>query len=678
MRVPSSLTEARLMSTLDAKTRQLLEKDSANPNAEKASFTSSVGPSSSSNPRAVAANPRAALKETIAAQKRAALALKRAPDRPNSAMADISPMRQNGTMTGRGPSTSSTSSSSTSSRSQNSSAASHSSSKPPAALPSSVSQNSLMSGPIRRPKRPEISRPATADPYANRRLLQTETPPTRSPVNSPSKSGSKSGASTAKGHVKHSSMTSVRSGTAESGKSSKIASPRTSPAKARPRTAHSADVSFTSDSGQQNAAVTSSPSKEENFTIVLPHGFGAPQTQKVLDPQRQRFEHERPSSKHATLPSMAEEDNMNLAADDNANSSTRSPQFKANIDNAIVNGKGTTAEDAVQDGMTVYEDPAEPITDGTIESREQKVVLEEVSPNEQPSLDSNDATPSLEPAFEYEQRSTSPGKRATPKTKEGQPQDRTEILKNRRLLSSGIERLRAKTLDPHGFHRLQELVKNSSKDPEVRLASLLRSLSEYVEISPEALKVNASKAASLKAQALTTMRSIIVLHKRDEDTRSELAHALCSTLRCRKTTDPKASLVTDLEKTAFEVIKYAGGRSEECIHATTGILTQEATGHGGMTTMALNILAKLLAAMQARGTRPNKQQRDMLGRLAVKYLDDTSSDIRKADTDLCLELHASYEPGGKEEFWESLRGAREAQLNLVAYYLARRGVSPET
>lgn len=333
------------------------------------------------------------------------------------------------------------------------------------------------------------------------------------------------------------------------------------------------------------------------------------------------------------------------------------------------------------DEVMVYEDPSDTPNNGTNGATVDKSVLEELPINEHSHDLSNGGTYEGEDPRSNDGRSISPSKRGSAKTTEEPIQDRAEVLKNRRLLSSGVERLRARTLDSHGFRRLQELVKNSSRDPEVRLAGLLRSLADYAEAPNETLKVNASKAASLKSQALTTIRAIIVAHRRDEEARSELVATLCSILRSRAMTDGAAHLVSDLEKTAFEIVKYAGNRSGACIDAVTSLLAHDqdadAQGHCGKTTMALSMLAKLLATMQARNIETSKQQREGLGRLAVKYLDDTSSDIRKADTDLCLELHAAHGKEGKEEFWGSLHGAREAQLNLVAYYLARRGEAQE-
>ncbi|KAI2790963.1 Protein stu1 [Penicillium oxalicum] len=117
-----------ISSTLDAKSRTLLEKDSSNPNATK----------SASTPTKVSAGPaasRSALKEAIAARKRAL-----PPSRPESA--------------------------------QSAFVDSDALSRPSARTMHTVAPlSSLSSAPMRpamKPRRPEISRPATADPYARR------------------------------------------------------------------------------------------------------------------------------------------------------------------------------------------------------------------------------------------------------------------------------------------------------------------------------------------------------------------------------------------------------------------------------------------------------------------------------------------------------------------------------
>lgn len=133
-----------IMGTLDAKSRTLLEKDSSNPNTTTVTSTptkTASGPGAS----------RSALKEAIAARKRAM-----PPSRPESAQSafiDAEPAPRPSTRT----------------------------------VPTGAPLSSLSSAPMRpamKPRRPEISRPATADPYARRpdsRAAQSVSKPVSSP-----------------------------------------------------------------------------------------------------------------------------------------------------------------------------------------------------------------------------------------------------------------------------------------------------------------------------------------------------------------------------------------------------------------------------------------------------------------------------------------------------------------
>ena len=136
------------MSALDAKSRALLEKDPTNPNVDQSS-SKAHGPSkkglSSSTSSAMAS--RSALKEAIAAQKKARLSPKKpVPARPESAQSAFSDVKT-----------------------------SESTSKPASTavrtVPTGSHISSLSSAPMRpamKPRRPELARPATADPYARR------------------------------------------------------------------------------------------------------------------------------------------------------------------------------------------------------------------------------------------------------------------------------------------------------------------------------------------------------------------------------------------------------------------------------------------------------------------------------------------------------------------------------
>ena len=151
------------MSSLDANTKRSLEKHLANPVATK--LQQSIGPAATSKPlfsrsvtAAAAAPGRQSLKETIAARKReaaAAAASKGPPTRPGSAQSLFSP----GAKSSQAGMSSMTTTTKTSS-----------------GLASAPMR------PARGPRRPELRRPATAEPFASRRLAKAGSPATAVPA----------------------------------------------------------------------------------------------------------------------------------------------------------------------------------------------------------------------------------------------------------------------------------------------------------------------------------------------------------------------------------------------------------------------------------------------------------------------------------------------------------------
>ncbi|KAJ5332424.1 HEAT type 2 [Penicillium brevicompactum] len=143
--------------TLDAKSRNLLEKDSSNPNA--------VLKSSSALPAKSPAKSRSALQEAIAARKKAQM-----PSRPESAQPAFSEAKTPAPAP-----------------------------KATRTVPTGAPLSSLSSAPMRpgmKPRRAELSRPATADPYARRPESRTQT--TREATTSPRAVRSKTSTPTSK------------------------------------------------------------------------------------------------------------------------------------------------------------------------------------------------------------------------------------------------------------------------------------------------------------------------------------------------------------------------------------------------------------------------------------------------------------------------------------------------
>ena len=90
-------------------------------------------------------------------------------------------------------------------------------------------------------------------------------------------------------------------------------------------------------------------------------------------------------------------------------------------------------------------------------------------------------------------------------------------------------------------------------------------------------------------------------------------------------------------------------------------------------TMALSTMASLLSAASSRKIMLSQAETKRLGSLAVRLQQDSDPEIRRADLEFCLALHERLGGENGEGFWRAVEGARESSLNLITYYLARRG-----
>lgn len=640
-----------IMDGLEPKYKQLLENHSSNPNAASASFTRSVGPTTG-NPRVAGAG-RQSLREQIAAQRQAAA--KQLPERPNSAMAELSPVKYSKPML---PAVRIASGLSTVSRPTATAAAARPAKSQ--ASTSSAAQGSLMSAPMRRPRRPDVGRPATADPYATRNRAQTPTSvATHSPVDSPVRPLSKGSVSSiGSAHVKANSTSSIRSPAARSPQF-QARSPQISPQ--RMRGEHT--TSSLSQVNNRRSITPTSPPNVRRSMLPSPSGKHVSRL-PYLSPPRVRAEEAKLDYSQDLAAEPPEDDNFTLVL---PNKSGGRSQTESNA-----------AEMARDEDVTVYEDPeaealAEKAEQAPTESDKQ--VLEELPLNERTEA-LNGSVEVLPTPSGDDERPVSPSKKGA---SVGSPLDKSETLKNRRLVISGTERIRARTLDPHGFRRLQELVKNSVGDPAIHLSELLAALVDFVEAPNESIKAGTSKAPSLRSQALSTMRAIVVLHRRDEAVRRGYARALCATIRAKSFTESTSHVSAELDKTGEEVIAHAHEQADSCtdavLHLAESQISPDVAGRRRAVTAAFGVLSKLLVLAQARKDEISAAQLQRMGKVAVRYLDDTDADVRKADIEFCLALQMVHGDSKREleSFWKTLHGAREQQLNLIAYYIARRG-----
>lgn len=546
-------------------------------------------------------------------------------------------------------------------------------------------------------------------------MLRAETPPPL-PPGSPRNNAdvpvpTTSNSSIAKSNAKVVPTTSLLLKAANSGQSSRSGSPKTSPVKAPPNVSHSANTgSATFPFATLNNGNVSQTFREENLTMIIPEGKLSPRPPSTQS--RARSEHKRPGTGNSSLLSMAEEDNFTMVMPQKALLYEAREPSEAQI--GVSTGRSTAAsrsrqnedpqsyvivvdspddsenfpavnrvksERRPENTVLVYEDPEPEHIIMPMPEEPGKFVLEELPLNEPTpaAYQKNHVVIFQEPKENTEERPDSPSKKALHSSADVALPDRAEVLKTRRLLASGIERIRNRTLDAHGFRRLQELVKNSTHGSFVGFTDLLLALTDCLQAPDDTVKVGTFKAQNLKTQVLATIRNVLVLHRRDESIRAAYACTLCAAISAKRMYDTSSHVAIDLENTANEIIRLAGEQSQVCLDQVMSLVAcdydLDEVGHRRVIAMALGVLTKLLLTVSANGVTLGAAQKQRLGKMAVGVLDDVDPDVRRAGTLFCLELYGAFKEDGDEKFWNVLRGAADAQLNLVAYYLARNAMA---
>ncbi|KAF2861617.1 ARM repeat-containing protein [Piedraia hortae CBS 480.64] len=652
----------KLINSLDSPAKTALQKHPGNPNAGLHKSLPTTGATGLRS-----ATSRQAMRDMIAEQRKAK-AHGRVPDRPNSAMAQLSPAKPRSYSTvnhaPRAPS-----------HLHPDRVTSNVSAGAPDNRASSTSKRSaLMSGPARRPRRPEIARPQTADPYASRRMLRPATPANGSPGGDsprPSKT-SASGLSATKG------STGVRQGASPR----HTASPRGSPRRRSPMPGLSRSVTDHVQTSRPTSKGSNAPRSddasminEDDLTMVIPSsknglGIKRPGLQQAMSAD---------SSLHA--PSDDDGFTMVMPTMTSHQPRTQSPlatrtPLKAMFDQARdkldrnspmqrhgmpeVASEPQSAVTTQAEEIPIYEDPF--VTGaGTAPMNGDRKVLGEIKVNENARV----ASP-INNGDSSESAGTSP---QPLNGVEPSPQERADLHRSKKLLSSGIERIRNKSLDVHGFRRVQDLAKSKQDiwDGGKRYDELMTVLLDYLQTF-DTIIPTPPKATSLKTQAMILMRTLLTRQRKHAT--AWQAKALVTVFACQNsTTISNGYFATDVEKTADEIVRTS--QPEVCIDATLDFLGQD-QGDGAVA-MALYTLRRLVETTKARSSSVELETsvRTRLTSTAAANLCHADAEVRKADVELASELFELF--AEKNEFWDAFKGTDEGRLGLLTYYIAKRG-----
>ncbi|GKZ23673.1 suppressor of tub2 mutation [Aspergillus brasiliensis] len=282
---------------------------------------------------------------------------------------------------------------------------------------------------------------------------------------------------------------------------------------------------------------------------------------------------------------------------------------------------------------------------------------------------SNDTATHRCPKFEAAQKRFEERRRSiSPRSK--------DPLKARQTLEKGIPRIHSKSMDIHGYHKLQGLIEFHDRlfDKEEQYSELLDALLGELERAPDEKQQYTGRPLDPKAQVLITVRYTFRHMKRLVDnggstmTLGEYASRIIkSIIRARKNYDTTCYMAIVLKEAAEEMVSAA--EFEDIVNAVVDVVSvEEASLNDRAILMVFNILTDILRQMTSRAARLPMDVVERLGDLAGKFLASEQAYIRRQVTQLCVHLHTMT--ADDEKFWRIIGQVSENTRNLLLYFIA--------
>lgn len=701
------------MSTLDNKSKALLEKDPSNPNAHSSNDDMARSRSGFSN-SVSATTTRQALKETIAAQKKRLAAGNDLPPRPESAQSSFADSKPTRPAAHRTPGAKTTSSVRT--------------------VPTGTHLSSLSSAPMRpaiKPRRPELARPATADPYADRRppsaashtkTLSPEVSPGKmrtrlaatpgAKPSSPARSKSRLDAapvSTAKSKPKRLDISALKSSDART-TSNRLRSDSSD----LPRQNHTTENDFSMAVPQVDAPeidlISGGDPSVPIETLPVTYQDAAPAAldmsaeATMLDKQVTPMRHARLSSDGSVsrIPISTRRDSQGNSEEPNVVSPIlRSPNRRHSRNNSedqssmipspIARRSIPPSEISNADSLKVYEDPEPPASTDAVTSSSggwspnvsfptpKASVLEELPVNEPTTPGHRDNKP-LSAPDRAPLNALSPGGTENTHRRWGKAESvekRRSIsprskdpAKAREMIDKGITRIRAKALDVHGYRKLQGLIKyhDAIFTDEAKYDEMLLALLDALEAPGDDKRSPLGRPLDLKTQILVTIRLMFTYNRTYFS--AYYPRVMTALVNTRKQYELTNHIVSGLEETAEDIV--AACRPPDVIDAVLDLIETEEQDEKGYraVTMGIYVLTGLLRRLNKNRVYLSQPELERFGKFANKSLTQPQPDIRRAITEFCVELHEMV--NNDEVFWRMIDSPVGDHRNLLTYFIARK------
>ncbi|KAG9259214.1 HEAT repeat-containing protein [Emericellopsis atlantica] len=622
-----------LKEDLDATAQKLLNKDPSNPNAPtKAEAPVAARPGLGLSKSTMT---KPSVREHMLAQKRAALDTKKLPARPGSAMAHISPVRK---VSDPKP-TNAAKPTGTRAR--------------PEAGTISVNASGMSVAPMRPARRrPEMAaRPATAGPYSVREhptAMEADSPGAtrnKAPLSRPQLKDTpprRTAQRPRPGHASHASESHVRS---PSARPKSALSTRGSPAK----------IKSTQSAAPAAPAVSSSVHGEDEVPETIPAVVSVVEppvaepvttSEDIPDPQPEQLQ------SPGEAPPVEPEAEAEVEAEVKVEESL--PAVVAPEEDPEPTRSPTPAVAPPEFTLPIHPAPSE---------HESLKVYEDPFVEEQPTSKPTIVTPVLEDRPVNEGAALQPSANILDGTNDSPEKAR----QNSRLLDSGIAKIRAKSLEVHGFRKLQSLVRDSKTVlNDEKFEVLLLGLFEYLE--DPLSSVAADKVQDVKAQILTTIK--LLLKKDRENFKPHVSKCLESLLKTRSAYDNRSHIVSGLELLSDTLVSLGDPAEIICVLASRlNKCSDSSVEDCRALSMGLHILKTLLEKQPQAESILGDSEMSSLGSLAGRCLESSDSGVRMDAVQLCVALHSNV---GEGTFWGVMKGVKDDPKSLITYYIVKK------
>lgn len=240
-----------------------------------------------------------------------------------------------------------------------------------------------------------------------------------------------------------------------------------------------------------------------------------------------------------------------------------------------------------------------------------------------------------------------------------------KVKQHARLIESALAKIKAKSLDVHGFRKLQGILRdNKAPLSDEKFEALLLGLFDYLE-DPQS-NLTPEKVQDVKAQNLATIK--LLLKRYRDHFQPHISKGLESLMSARAVYDARTHIVSGLELLADELV--ALGDAQEIATVLTRRMTDtpvdDAAGWRSLS-MGLHVLKEMVDA-KAEYVPTDQELASMAG-LCTRCLESSESGVRMDAVQLCVALQGRV---GDARFWDVMKDVKDDPKSLITYYIVKR------